>query len=238
VLRYKAHDVDDRQLTGVEGIEMRLVVCVVLAALVGASEPAVAAQATDAERVRGQQIYTELCAACHGRYGRGDGPLATSLTQPRPDFTDPNWLAGRSDADIAKQLAETSHGAMALAEALKPEARLDAIAYVRTLSVPGQHVSIAAGRDIYNATCWQCHGMNGDGNGPVAKFLVDAKPRDFTSATFVVDGRENEIVEFMTLGAAQAAHGSRYMPEWASRLSPQQMRDTVEYLKTFKKPAH
>jgi len=216
---------------------MRGVACVVLAGLVGVSPPAFAGQSLTAAQIRGQQIYSKLCAACHGRYGRGDGPLGQNLSRQPPDLTDPQWLAGRSDADIAKALAGTSHGPMAIADVLKPDAVVDAIAYVRTLSVPGKHVSVAAGRDIYNATCWQCHGIKGDGQGPVAKFLGDAKPRDFTDATFVVDGRENEIVEVMTLGAEKAAHGSPYMPEWASRLSPQRMRDTVEYLKTFKKPA-
>jgi cbb3-type cytochrome c oxidase subunit III len=216
---------------------MRIAACLALTGLVAVSAPPRAARATEVERARGRQIYAEFCAACHGPYGRGDGPLAKNLIRQPPDLTDPKWLAGRSDADIVKGLAGTSHGPMAIADVLKPDALRDAIAYTRTLSVPGQHVSLAAGRDIYNATCWQCHGINGDGQGPVAKFLGDAPPRDFTAATFVVEGREGEIVEFMTLGAEKAAHGSHYMPEWASRLSPQQIRDTVEYLKTFKKTA-
>ena len=54
----------------------------------------------------------------------------------------------------------------------------------------------------------------------------------------MIDGREDEIAEFITIGAVKAAHGSPHMPEWASRLSPQQIRDTVEYLKTFKKTTH
>lgn len=215
-----------------------IVAFVALAGLVGISETAVAGASLDVEQARGERTYSEFCAACHGPYGRGDGALSQDLSRERPDFTDPNWLAGRSDRDIAKGLVGASHGPMAVAGMLKPEVLVDAIAYVRTLSVPGKHVSIRAGRDIYNATCWQCHGSNGDGKGPVAKFLGDAKPRDFTSASFVSDGHEDEIAEFIALGAVKAAHGSRYMPEWASRLSPQQIRDTVEYLKTFKKTAH
>jgi mono/diheme cytochrome c family protein len=214
-----------------------IVASVALAGLVSMSAPAFAG-AAELKPARGEQMYSEFCSMCHGRYGRGDGPLAANLSRQPPDFTDPNWLAGRTDGDIAAGLAGASHGPMAVAGELKPEALVGAIAYVRTLSVPGKHVSVLAGRDIYNATCWQCHGVKGDGKGPVAQFLVDAKPRDFTSVTFVIDGHEDEIAEFITLGAVKAAHGSRYMPEWASRLSPQQIRDTVEYLKTFKTAAH
>ena len=127
---------------------------------------------------------------------------------------------------------------MAAAGALKPESLVAAIAYIRTLSVPGKHVSVLAGRDIYNAGCFPCHGMKGDGKGPVVQFLGGVQPRDFTAVTFVIDGREDELVHFISVGAVKAAHGSSYMPEWASRLSPQQNLDTVEYLKTFKRPAH
>jgi mono/diheme cytochrome c family protein len=215
-----------------------IVAFVALAGLVGIGETAFAGASADVGQARGAQIYSEFCSACHGRYGRADGPLVQNLSRLPPDFTNPNWLAGRTDRDIATGLVGASHGPMAVAGVLKPEALNDSIAYVRTLSVPGRHVSIPAGRDIYNATCWQCHGYDGDGQGPVVKYLGGAKPRDFSSATFVIEGRENEIAEFITIGAVKAAHGSQYMPEWASRLSPQQIRDTVEYLKTFKKTTH
>jgi mono/diheme cytochrome c family protein len=215
-----------------------IVASVALAVLVATGEAAFAAPAADAQRANGEQVYAQFCSACHGPYGRADGPLAKDLTRMPPDFTDPNWLAGRTDSQIAQSLVGASHGPMAVAGVLKPDALLDSIVYIRTLSVPGKHVSVAAGRDIYNSTCWPCHGAKGDGNGPVAKFLEGTKPRDFTATTFVIAGREDEVVQFISVGAAQAAHGSHYMPEWASRLSPQQIRDTVEYLKTFKQPTH
>src|SRR6185436_4536094 len=34
------------------------------------------------------------------------------------------------------------------------------------------------GREVYGTYCVGCHGENGDGNGPAARFL-DPKPRDF-----------------------------------------------------------
>lgn len=39
------------------------------------------------------------------------------------------------------------------------------------------------GREIYKAACMACHGINGDGNGPSAKWL-DPKPRDFTKGLY------------------------------------------------------
>jgi mono/diheme cytochrome c family protein len=185
---------------------------------------------------KGEAVYRNLCASCHGRYGRGDGPAAADLAVPLPDFTDSALLANRSDEEIEKRLrANASHTPMAPAAALREGAFLDAIAYVRTLSVPGKHVSLLAGRDIYNGSCWVCHGPEGNGKGPAAR-NVSPPPRDFTSPEFRIEGREDEVARVITEGAAAAIHGSAYMPEWGTRLSPQQIRDVMEYLKTFRRP--
>jgi mono/diheme cytochrome c family protein len=35
----------------------------------------------------GRDMYVRYCASCHGAEGRGDGPLAESLTKPPADLT-------------------------------------------------------------------------------------------------------------------------------------------------------
>lgn len=200
--------------------------------------PLPAAGAGDDAVARGEHTYQTLCATCHGRYGRGDGPLASALKKPLPDFTDPAVLGSRSDDQLlaAIQGGDSGHTPMAIGQVLQESALRDTIAYLRTLYVPGQHVSVAAGRDIYQTSCWVCHGRKGDGKGPAAATLKDKKrPRDFTNPDFVIEGREKEVERAIALGPAEAFHGSPFMPEWSSRLSPQQIRDVVAYLKTFRK---
>lgn len=191
----------------------------------------------DRERVaRGEAVYQNLCSACHGRYGRGDGPAAGDLAVPLPDFTDAALLAKRSDEEVEKRLrANASHTPMAPATLLQENAFGDAIAYVRTLSVPGKHVSLLAGRDLYNGSCWVCHGPEGNGKGPAAR-NVDPPPRDFTSPEFRIEGREEEVARVITEGAVAAIHGSAYMPAWGTQLSPQQIRDVMAYIETFGEP--
>jgi len=191
---------------------------------------------------RGEEVYRTFCWTCHGPYGRGDGPAAPNLTVHPPDFTNPAVLGGTSDQQVVARLTARkgrpdakAHPMNVVVTTLKEDALRDAIAYIRTLAVPGKHVSLPAGRDIYNTFCSACHGSQGDGQGPAARNLVGVKPRDFTSKDFIIEGREEQIYQTIFGGAAKAFHGSPYMPEWKTALSLQQIRDVVEYLKTFKK---
>jgi mono/diheme cytochrome c family protein len=200
--------------------------------------PWTAVAAGDDEAMRGELLYQTLCVTCHGRYGRGDGPLADALQARLPDFTNPAILGPRSDDQLLAAVMGADaerHTPMAIGQVLQEGAVRDAISYLRTLYVPGRHVSLPAGRDIYQTGCWVCHGREGDGQGPAAATLKEKRPRDFTDPQFVIEGREEEVERVVALGPAAAFHGSSFMPEWASRLSPQQIRDVVEYLKTFQK---
>jgi mono/diheme cytochrome c family protein len=51
----------------------------------------------------------------------------------------------------------------------------------------------------------------------------------------VIKGREDEVYEIIRTGAASSFHGSEYMLNWGTKLSPQQIKDLVEYLKTFQR---
>jgi mono/diheme cytochrome c family protein len=39
------------------------------------------------DSIQGPQLYMAYCAACHGRGGKGDGPMAKSLKVATPDLT-------------------------------------------------------------------------------------------------------------------------------------------------------
>lgn len=39
------------------------------------------------ESMTGRDTYTFYCAPCHGRTGKGDGPVASALKAPPPDLT-------------------------------------------------------------------------------------------------------------------------------------------------------
>jgi mono/diheme cytochrome c family protein len=41
----------------------------------------------ESREVTGADLYARYCTSCHGRDGRGDGPLAASLKRPPADLT-------------------------------------------------------------------------------------------------------------------------------------------------------
>jgi mono/diheme cytochrome c family protein len=49
---------------------------------------------------KGQRLYADYCAVCHGPEGRGDGPVVR-VFGPKPfDFTDRMGMAAKQDQDL------------------------------------------------------------------------------------------------------------------------------------------
>jgi mono/diheme cytochrome c family protein len=68
---------------------MRLIVTLAFAAAALAPAPAGAqeSRAERAPRYLGSDLYRTYCAVCHGRSGRGDGPLADQMKTRPPELT-------------------------------------------------------------------------------------------------------------------------------------------------------
>jgi mono/diheme cytochrome c family protein len=54
-------------------------------------------------------------------------------------------------------------------------------------SASAQDVDVQAGRDLYMTHCWQCHGQDASGNGPMAEMLAITTP-DLTRLAARYDG--------------------------------------------------
>jgi mono/diheme cytochrome c family protein len=70
----------------------------------------------------------------------------------------------------------------------------------------------------YELACIACHGVDGRGDGPLAKTLK-ARPSDLTQISKASGGRfpSKKVGEMIDGRAAVAAHGSREMPVWGNR---------------------
>ncbi len=149
---------------------------------------------------RGEQVYDQWCAQCHGVEGAGDGPAAEYMI-PRPrDFTTGLFQIRTTgsgelptDADIMRVINEGMPGTtMPGWEEQLPQADRQALLdYIKTFSqffetlgapdplsfsgAPGaSEEAIAEGRLFYDSIeCYQCHGPAGRGEGESAPTLED-----------------------------------------------------------------
>lgn len=82
------------------------------------------------EAVRGAAYYSYYCLSCHGRDGRGHGPVGESYDLTPPDLT----KLSLSGAGLqAAMLAGRGHSPV-LERVVRPEYRRDLVAYLQSLS--------------------------------------------------------------------------------------------------------
>ncbi len=77
-----------------------------------------------------------------------------------------------------------------------------------------------AGAELYLRYCTSCHGPNGAGDGPVAKWL-DPRPANLRESTLDLQGLVERIDGRRDVGA----HGSSEMPVWAEVFNLQLLRE-------------
>ena len=117
---------------------------------------------------RGEALYQQRCASCHGPQGLGDGELRTQLTVPPAPLGDPQrqweavpleWFKVVTQGRLERQMPPFT--------SLTPEERWVILAYLFTL--PLDQEQEAEARTLYQATCASCHGPQARGDGPEAK---------------------------------------------------------------------
>lgn len=94
----------------------------------------------------------------------------------------------------------------------------------------GDQTRLKHGYALYAQYCTQCHGVNGDGNGPVAKYL-HPKPRNYTRGVFKFTStpygskpRRSDLVHTIRRGVTGTS-----MPSF-DRFSDEQLEAVVDYV--------
>jgi mono/diheme cytochrome c family protein len=92
----------------------------------------------------------------------------------------------------------------------------------------GSANDLARGMLIYKGNCLQCHGENGDGNGPEAVNL-DTAPRNFTSSP--MDALTDSMLD------KAVVEGISTVPthSWGNILSKDDVAAVLQYIRTFRK---
>lgn len=149
------------------------------------------AQAQDLEAIeRGRTLYAKHCASCHGPGGKGDGPLAGSLSVPLQDLT--SHLIHHDDAALFQMISRGfAPGMPAFAAEFDMDEILDLIAFLRTLedsytasapasappaspAAPSMPMPADEASDMTSCPSQRAGMMNMNGMGMAARQLLDA----------------------------------------------------------------
>jgi mono/diheme cytochrome c family protein len=96
-----------------------------------------ATEVKDPEIQKGEELFAQNCASCHGEKGGGDGPAGAALNPKPRNFKSPaaEWKNGNTEEGITKTLNEgIPGGAMVAYKHLKPEDMKAIIKYVVSLT--------------------------------------------------------------------------------------------------------
>jgi mono/diheme cytochrome c family protein len=196
-----------------------------------------------------RRLYAENCSVCHGDDGRGARWTLTNLVPPPRNFTLPGTAQalsrdymlqvvtyGKADtampgfgsqldsAEIAK-VVDFVRAAFMKVEPGPPDAAQSPPPVDLAAGLPnGLTGDPASGQAFYLHNCVACHGVDGDGKGPRAYFILP-KPRNFRHP----GSRHSFTRARLYQAIARGIRGSD-MPAWDTVLTPQEIANLAEYV--------
>ena len=88
--------------------------------------------------------------------------------------------------------------------------------------------SLTRGKELFAINCQMCHGVTGEGNGPIAAFLTKFKPANLTSP-LIKAFPDGQIFMTITNGVPER------MPPLNENLTVSERWDVVNYVRTLNK---
>lgn len=150
-------------------------------------EPLATLATNDEALAMGKRLYATYCTQCHGADAGG--------ARGFPNLTDQDWLYGGTPEAIEQSILAGHMGVMPGWGPVLGDAKVELVAsYVEHLA--GREVAadtVAAGKEVYGATCVACHGAAGTGNPLLAA------PR-LSDDIWLYGGSRNRIIESIGKG--------------------------------------
>jgi len=92
------------------------------------------------------------------------------------------------------------------------------------------------GYEVFNKYCFICHGVEGKGDGPLARKL-DTMPANLTDNKKLSERTDSELVRIIE-GTSPHGTVSSDMPRWRNAISSSQVRSLVTYIRYLHKSEH
>ncbi len=103
------------------------------------------------------------------------------------------------------------------------------VSIIATQSVHSEGEIGPTGKQLYQAYCSQCHGLEGDGFG-VNSYDLDVAPRDHTDTDEMSARTDEELFKAVKFGG-KSVNKSVLMPAWEGNLSDDEIHRLVAYLR-------
>lgn len=103
-----------------------------------------------------------------------------------------------------------------------------------SVTASAQGTNAFEGRKIFNAYCFVCHGMEGKGNGPLAKQLPK-KPANLSDNSKMMNRSDTQLFRIIQ-GSADHGIIREAMPRWDMALSDPQIKAVVAYVRVLHTP--
>lgn len=182
----------------------------------------------------GYKVFNKYCFICHGAEGKGDGPLAKKIETKPADLTDNNRLSKRTDKELIRIIEGSApHGTVSSDmpswnAALSYTQIRSLAAYIRYLHRGQNGISgnPVAGKEVYDNSCVQCHGYDGEGDGVLTR-VYSMNPANHTNAERMDKMSNEQIRDIIAKGGA----GKSLMPGWEGILSKQEIEDVISYIR-------
>lgn len=172
----------------------------------------------------GQKLYEKECASCHGISGKGDAADNTANDHPvvkedGSSFTTSLTAWYNSITNHATNSTMPDFG-----NVLDDRERWNISSYLYYLNLPDH--SFAAGKEVYDSSCIDCHGSKGRGDGRNAATL-SGTPTDFTNEQVIAPKSDHDFFTVVTSGTATG------MPAFDNNLTVEQRMAVISYLRSF-----
>lgn len=180
---------------------------------------------------RGQVLYLQHCADCHGWEGQGDGPLKTILASKPPVLRqEVRIFAHNSDTQIVERILSGTPF-RPLQVDIPPYSATEItslVVYLQQMPTISWE-EVERGKGVYDSLCAACHGLYGRGDGLGARSFAAALP-DLADPVYQQEVNDETLIRSIT-------DGKGAMPGAGDILTAHEIRAVVTFLRVLS-PGH
>lgn len=174
---------------------------------------------------KGESLYIQNCADCHGWEGRGNGQAAKYMDVPPPIVLKHELLAEKSEKQFIAWLLSGKAYKVKLKDTASPQTDTEVkalLAHIKKLpSISWSEIE--AGQEVYDNLCVNCHGLYGHGDGSLASQMPGPLP-DLSATDYQTRHSDEELVQIIT-------KGKEAMPGTEDILSAQEIKNVIAYIR-------